>query len=107
LLGGGSDDAGFVQVMKVSGVDRARIKAADAVFEKLAPELRPDLIGSVRVWTGPDSIIEANYFTSEHAAREGEKVEPPADQAAAFADFMSMMSNAEWFDFTEPFLDSA
>ena len=41
-------------------------------FEPLAAELRPDLIGGLRVWTGPDSMIEANYFTSEAAAREGE-----------------------------------
>ena len=59
------------------------------------------------MWTGPDSMIEANYFTSEAAAREGEKTPPPAEVAEGFADFMAMMSKAEFVDFSEPYLHSA
>src|SRR4029077_20067824 len=77
FLAGGSDDAGFVQVMKVAGVDRAKVEDGDRQFAPIAADVRPDLIGGVRVWTGPDSMIEANYFTSEAAAREGEKAPPP------------------------------
>jgi hypothetical protein len=106
-LAGGSDSAGFVQAMKVSGVDRARVDEADREFEKLAADFRPDLIGGVRVWTAPDAFIEANYFTSEDAAREGEKKEPPAEVAAGFEDFSDMMKDAEFFDFTEPLLHTA
>ena len=40
FLGGGSDEAGFVQVMKVTGVDRAQVERLDASFDKFA-ELRP------------------------------------------------------------------
>jgi hypothetical protein len=107
LLAGGSDDAGFVQIMKVAGVDRAKVEDADRQFESLAPKLRPDLIGGLRVWTGPDTMIEANYFTSEDAAREGEKTPPPAEFADGFAEFMAMMSKAEWIDLSDPFLHSA
>jgi len=106
-LAGGSDSAGFVQAMKVAGVERARIDEADREFEKLAADFRPDLIGGVRVWTAPDAFIEANYFTSEDAAREGEKKEPPAEVAAGFEDFMDMMKEAEFFDFTQPLLHTA
>ena len=64
-LAGGSDAAGFVQAIKVSNVDRARVEASDRQFEAVAPEFRPDLIGGIRVWTSPDGFVEANYFTSE------------------------------------------
>lgn len=107
FLAGGSDDAGFVQVMKVAGVDRVKVKQGDAQFEPLAATLRPDLIGGVRVWTASDSMIEANYFTSEAEARAGENQPPPPEFAEGFADFMAMMSKAEFIDFTDPYLHSA
>jgi hypothetical protein len=107
FLAGGSDDAGFVQIMKIAGVDRAKIEEGDRQFEPIAAELRPDLIGGIRVWTAPDSMIEANYFTSEAEAREGEKVEPPPEVAEGFADYMAMMSKAEFVDFSDPYLHSA
>jgi hypothetical protein len=107
FLAGGSDDAGFVQVMKVSGVDRAKVKQGDAQFEPLAAEVRPDLIGGLRVWTGADSMIEANYFTSEEEARKGESQPPPPEFAEGFAEFTAMMRNAEFVDFSDPYLHSA
>ncbi len=107
FLAGGSDDAGFVQVMKVAGVDRAKVERGDAQFAPLAPELRPDLIGGLRVWTGPDSMIEANYFTNEAEAREGENMTPPPEVAEGFAEYMAMLSKAEFTDFSNPYLHSA
>jgi hypothetical protein len=106
-LAGGSDAAGFVQLMKVSGVDRQRVADADRQFEQIAPDFRPDLIGGIRIWTAADAFIEANYFTSEKAARDGEDKEPPPELVEGFADFMEMMRKAEYFDFTEPLLNSA
>src|SRR5215204_5115349 len=82
FLAGGSDDA---------GVDRAKVDDGDRQFERVAAELRPDLIGSLRVWTGPGEFIEANYFTSEAAARKGEQTPPPPEMQAAFSEFMEMM----------------
>ena len=105
--GGGSDAAGFVQAMKVAGVDRTRIEAADRQFENIAPGARPDVLGGVRVWTAPDAFVEANYFTSEEEARAGEKQEPPPELAEGFKEFTEIMKDAEYFDFTEPLLHSA
>ena len=101
FLGGGSNDAGFVQVMKSTGVDRAQLDRLDAQFEKFA-KIRPDLIGGLRVWTGPDSCIEANYFTSEADARKGEQAEMPAELQALMADFGQAMANTEFLDLTDP-----
>ena len=99
LLGGGSNDAGFVQIMKSRGVSRARVAELDAVFDKFST-LRPDLIGSVRIWTGADSCVEANYFTSEAEARAGEKKEMPADVQAMVVEFSDVMKDTEFLDLT-------
>ena len=68
----------------------------DAGFEQVAGSWRPDLIGGLRVWTGPDRYTEVNYFTSEAEAHEGEKKEPPSQLAAQAADFEKLMANVEY-----------
>jgi hypothetical protein len=104
FLAGGSDDAGFVQVMKSSGVDRDKVHEMDRQFEEVAAQWRPDLIGSTRVWTGPDRCIDVAYFTSEAAAREGEQKAPPPELAGQSADFEAMMANTEFLDLHQPWL---
>ena len=71
-LAGGSDKAGFVQVMQGRVTDKARLRALEEEWMPKMQELRPDVIGSVRAWDG-DHFTEAIYFTSEAEAREGEK----------------------------------
>jgi hypothetical protein len=104
FLAGGSNDAGFVQVMKGSGMDRDRLHAMDESFVEHAPSFRPDLMGVLRVWTGPDTYVEAAYFTSEAAAREGETKEPPAEFADQMGEFQEMMANIEFLDLRDPWL---
>lgn len=101
MLAGGKNDAGFVQIMK-GKADPARIRALDAKFEKIAAQYRPDLLGGIRVWTGPDTYIEAAYFTSEAAARENETNEPPSELMDDFADFQEMMADVEFLDLEDP-----
>jgi hypothetical protein len=105
FLAGGSNDAGFVQVMKSSGgPSRAEVKELDKQFEKHAANMRPDLIGGLRIWTGTDSAVEVNYFTSEADARANEKKEPPPELAAAFAKYADVIANTEFLDLREPWL---
>ena len=101
FLGGGSNEAGFVQVMKVADVDRARVERLDAEFQRFA-DLRPDLLGGLRVWTGPDRYVEAAYFTSEADARAGEQTELPEDVQAMMGEFQEIMANTEYLDLTDP-----
>jgi hypothetical protein len=101
LLGGGSDDAGFVQVMK-GKADRAQVRRMDEQFEKHAPSFRPDVLGGLRAWTGPDTYIEVAYFTSEADARENEQNEPPAELMGDFADFQELMAGVEFIDLKDP-----
>jgi len=102
FLGGGSDKAGFVQVMKVHDVNRAEVERLDAEFERVAPSARPDLIGGLRVWTGPGSYVEAAYFTSEAEARAAEKAGPPPELEALMGEFGELMSNTEFIDLPKP-----
>lgn len=104
FLAGGSDDAGFVQVMKGSGVNRDRLHAMDDAFEQHAASFRPDVIGGLRVWTGSDTYIAAVYFTSEAEARAGETKEPPAELADQMGEFEDLMANVEFLDLREPWL---
>jgi hypothetical protein len=104
FLAGGSDDAGFVQVMKGHGMDRDRVHALDEQLEAHAASFRPDLLGGIRMWTGPDSYIEVAYFTDEAEARQGESKEPPAELAAQMAEFEALMANVEFIDIRDPWL---
>ena len=104
FLAGGSNDAGFVQIMRSSGADRDQIHAMDESFVEHAESFRPDLIGGLRVWTGPDTCVEVAYFTSEAEAREGEKKEPPAELTDLMGDFEEQMANTEFLDLRDPWL---
>ena len=101
FLGGGSNDAGFVQVMKTTGIDRAAAARLDEQFERFS-HLRPDLLGSFRVWTTPDTCVEANYFTSEADARAGEQQQMPEEVQALMGEFAEVMKTAEFLDLTDP-----
>jgi hypothetical protein len=99
FMGGGSNDAGFVQVMKSKNVDRAKLEEMDKTFEKFAGE-RPDILGGLRAWTGADSCVDVMYFTSEADARKGEQAEMPDELKAAMESFGEM--DVEFLDLPDP-----
>jgi hypothetical protein len=102
---GGSDSAGFVQVMISQVSDRAKLEALEAqVMPKLMAS-RPDIFGSLRVWDG-DTCIDAIYFESEAKAREeeatmGEEMAPEMEQ------LMALSSPPTFIDLPNPILRSA
>ena len=81
MLGGGSDDAGFVQVMEGTVVDRAAADALEAEMESAMKTQRPDLLGGLRMNHPDGRFTDASYFTSEAAAREGESKDMPDELA--------------------------
>ena len=101
---GGSDDAGFVQVMQ-GHADRDRLREMDATFEARLAEMRPDLLGSVRAWDG-DEYVEAAYFSTEAEARAAEAQEPPPDVAATMGDWQQVMGDVTYYALTSPRLVS-
>jgi hypothetical protein len=106
MLGGGSDDAGFVQVMIYERVaDRQRMRELeDEVLPRLR-ELRPELIGAVRAWDG-EWGCEAAYFTSEAEARKGEG-SVPEELQATFREWQGQIQGLTFVDLKDPWLVSA
>jgi hypothetical protein len=108
FLGGGSDDAGFVQVIQGRIRDlpglRAYLAAQD---EAVMREFRPDLIGTVLAVQPDGGFSEAAFFTSEAAAREGERKEPPPEMRDEMQKMMTFYEG-EWtyLDLREPWLYS-
>ncbi len=103
-LDGGSDDAGFVQVMQGRVRDRDRLRALEEEFMPQMTELRPDVIGSVRAWDG-DFFTEAIYFKSEAEAREGES-KMANETAQEFEEYMSLLEDVTYLDLKDPWLSS-
>ena len=101
--GGGSDDAGFVQVIRVKGGDAEAFKAIDEEIGPKMKELRPDVIGSVNAWEG-DDVTTTIYFTSEAEARKNES--NPEFQELSKR-YMQMTGEPSFYDLTDPWLASA
>jgi hypothetical protein len=106
--GGGSDDAGFVQIMQGRTQDLARLREVDEMFEQRFPDLRPELRGyTVGVHDDEDGAFTlAAYFTSEEAARAGEREQPPAEAAELLQEQMQLMHDVAYFDLRDPWLHS-
>jgi len=104
---GGSDDAGFVQVIqgRIRDVERARV-----LYQRSEAEwgdFRPDVIGGVVALHGDGGFTNAVYFTSEQEAREGERKEPPAELKALWDEEQSLYEGElTFFDLREPWLTS-
>jgi len=103
VLDGGSDDAGFVQVIQGRVDDPGRIKAMLADTTMLH-EMRPDIIGGTLAMEPDGSFTETISFRDEASARAGEQVEPPAEMRS---DLESMMAGATFYDLHHPWFASA
>jgi len=106
FLGGGSDDAGFVQLMLGRG-DRAELEAFDARGEQTLRDIRPDLIGGLRIWFADGEYAEFAYFTSEAEARKGEAEMGAKMAEADLGDLQEMMAGVTFVDLHNPWLFSA
>ncbi len=107
-LVGNPDDAGFVQVMQGRGSnnpERAReLMAQDS--DRWA-DFRPDILGSVAVEHEGGAWTMVMYFTSEEAAREGEKKEPPPELKAQMDELNTLNQGMpEFRDLKQPWLYS-
>ena len=107
MLGGGSDDAGFVQVMRGRVTNQAKageLMGRAAEFEAAMRPRRPDVLGDVTAIHADGTYTDLIYFTSEAEAREGEQKPMPAELQSMFEEFMSAMTVDEYFDLKDPWL---
>jgi hypothetical protein len=107
-LQGDPDTAGFVQIMRGRTTDQARGKELMEQMNGLdMAGVRPDILGSLSIGHDDGAWTQVIYFSSEEAAREGERQEMPPEAQALMADMMAISAGPpEFFDLREPALDS-
>ena len=105
---GGSDEAGFVQVMQGRTRDVARLRELTASLDRDYPDTRPDLLGYITALHdgGDGAFTQVMYFTSEEEARAGERGEMLADAAEALRAAMELIQDLRYYDLREPWLHS-
>lgn len=105
MLDGGSDDAGFVQIMRgrVGNADKLRRMTTDTEMTTMLHQARPDIIGGTLAIEDDGHFIETIAFTSEDEARMGEQKEMPAEVGA---DMAEAMADVEYVDLHQPWFRS-
>jgi hypothetical protein len=101
-LEGGSDDAGFVQVIRGHADDPKRAKSMLENTGDLQ-EMRPEIIGGTLAMEADGTFFQTIAFTDEESARKGEQLEPPAEMRA---ELESMMGGATFYDLHNPWFAS-
>jgi hypothetical protein len=100
VLGGGSDDAGFVQVMQGRATDEQKLRSMGKEMEPELKKMRPDIIGGIAAWHGDGGgYTQVMYFESEATAREAEanmsNEGPPQE-------FLNLMGEISFIDLSDP-----
>jgi hypothetical protein len=103
---GGSDDAGFVQIMRGRVADVAKERAMAEKMSSMPSDFRPDIIGGVEGLKPDGSFVMAMYFTSEAEAREGEKKPMPPEMQAMMDEGQSNTTDVTFTDLSKPVFHS-
>jgi hypothetical protein len=88
LLDGGSNDAGFVQIMQGRAKNQQQMRDQTREMGTELRTIRPDLIGATVAWHGDGGLTETAYFTSEQDARQNEQA---MARSSFYERFMSMI----------------
>jgi hypothetical protein len=86
IFGGGSDQAGFVQVIEGRAKDPAAMKSQGAAMEDALRATRPDILGGLIAWHPDRGFTQIVYFTSEADARAAEAAPRGDEQDAQWAE---------------------
>ena len=106
---GGSDKAGFVQVIQGKTTDVEKARALDRAGQEQMKETRPDVIGGIVAWHPENGrFTNAIYFTSEAEARAKEKESSSAPEFEEYMREWQAISDGEpkFLDLTEPWYSS-
>lgn len=106
LLSGGSDQAGFVQVIQGTVRDRDRLHALADQAADLIAKVRPDVIGATFAIDDAGFFTQTVAFTSEQAARATEQQEMPADAAQLLDEEMALLDDVRYLDLHQPWFAS-
>ena len=106
MMDGGSDDAGFVQVIRGKVAEPERLKTLMTDTDVLH-EMRPEIIGATLAIEPDGTFTETVAFTSESAARAGEQMEMPDMPADVRRELDYAMKGATFYDLHHPWFESA
>lgn len=104
-MGGGSNDAHFVQIMEGRTSNAERMMEIWNTATDRLHELRPEILGGTFMQYGDKGdYVEAIYFTSEADARRGEQMEIPDDLRGLMEEDRQLSGDVTYFDLREPVL---
>jgi hypothetical protein len=107
MLDGGSDDAGFVQVIQGRLEDPTRFREFMSQPMDMLHEARPEIIGGTIAIDADGWFTETMAFRSEAEARQGEQMEMPDEMAAQFNREMEQVREMRFLDLHHPWFASA
>ena len=102
-FGGGTDKAGFVQVIQGHTSNQAELRRVGLESEDAMRALRPDVLGMVIGWHGDGGFTQVVYFTSQEAARAGEAGMQDSELMKEYSSLMD--GEMAFFDLPEPEFD--
>ena len=108
FLGGGSDEARFVQVIRGKVARRGPGSRPCSLTPRSCTRCARRSSGGTLAIEPDGTFTETVAFTDEASARKGEQLEPPADIPEAVLKAMQeVMSNAVFYDLRAPWFESA
>jgi hypothetical protein len=107
LVGGGSDDAGFVQLIQGRVTDRDAVHMLLDQSSEVIAEHRRDVLGATICIDEDGFFTEVVFFTSETAAREGEKQEMPPQVQDLVDEEARLVSDLQFLDLHDPWFATA
>jgi hypothetical protein len=108
MMDGGSDRAGFVQVIRGTLDDPDALEAGIRQMETLLHEARPEILGATIAIEPDGSFTETVAFTDEAAARDAESQPMPesGQMHDAMASFEKMAHDLTYHDLHHPWFAS-
>jgi hypothetical protein len=106
---GGSDDAGFVQVIQGKTKDVERARSLDMASQDQMRDMRPDVIGGIVAWHPENGrYTNAIYFTSEAEARAKERESSSSPEFQKYMQEWQALADGEpkFLDITQPWYSS-
>ena len=106
FLGGGADDAGFVQVIQGRVEDPERFRRFMSQPMDMLKQVRPELIGGTIAMEPDGRFTQTVAFRTEDAAREGERKEIPDEMRGEYQDEMAQVQVEHYMDLHHPWFAS-
>lgn len=107
FLGGGSDDAGFVQVIQGRVEDPTGLRDLMSQPMESLHTARPEILGGTFAWGEDGWFTETISFRDEASAREGETQEMPPEIQERFQKEMAAVRDLTYLDLHQPWFTSA